>query len=253
MRVLVWEQKFNLLEKSMGKTQGAIENLGKLLQIPTPVRIESFDNSNIMGTSPVSAMVVFVNGKPSKRTIASTRSRPLSDQMTMPACEKSFADATAGLCGMAWRHQTRSLSMGVRARLISLNKSSKKSWSWTFLSQACKEWQAPDPWIALRWSPSSHRTLSDFTGIFPPATDPRWSPPFRYHLPPPATVQEFPSPLSWMASKVWGPKRKQLLMKHFQVTDQDQGSYCGWDRHGRYPTSSREQCKKNEWRIRFRG
>ena len=61
------EQKFNLLEKSMEKTQGAIENLGKLLQIPTPVRIESFDNSNIMGTSPVSAMVVFVNGKPSKK------------------------------------------------------------------------------------------------------------------------------------------------------------------------------------------
>ena len=61
------EQKFNLLEKSVEKTQGAIENLGRLLQIPTPVRIESFDNSNIMGTSPVSAMVAFVNGKPSKK------------------------------------------------------------------------------------------------------------------------------------------------------------------------------------------
>ncbi|HEV9335950.1 TPA: excinuclease ABC subunit UvrC [Streptococcus pneumoniae] len=61
------EQKFNLLEKSVEKTQGAIENLGRLLQIPTPVRIESFDNSNIIGTSPVSAMVVFVNGKSSKK------------------------------------------------------------------------------------------------------------------------------------------------------------------------------------------
>ncbi|HGQ3942679.1 TPA: excinuclease ABC subunit UvrC [Streptococcus pneumoniae] len=61
------EQKFNLLEKSVEKTQGAIENLGRLLQIPTPVRIESFDNSNIMGTSSVSAMVVFVNGRPSKK------------------------------------------------------------------------------------------------------------------------------------------------------------------------------------------
>ena len=61
------QQKFDLLEKSIEKTQGAIENLGKLLNIPTPVRIESFDNSNIMGTSPVSAMVVFVNGKPSKK------------------------------------------------------------------------------------------------------------------------------------------------------------------------------------------
>lgn len=61
------QQKFDLLEKSVEKTQGAIENLGQLLNIPTPVRIESFDNSNIMGTSPVSAMVVFINGKPSKK------------------------------------------------------------------------------------------------------------------------------------------------------------------------------------------
>ena len=61
------QQKFDLLEKSVEKTQGAIENLGKLMGIPTPVRIESFDNSNIMGTSPVSAMVVFENGKPNKK------------------------------------------------------------------------------------------------------------------------------------------------------------------------------------------
>lgn len=61
------QQKFDLLEKSVEKTQGAIENLGRLLNIPTPVRIESFDNSNIMGTNPVSAMVVFINGKPSKK------------------------------------------------------------------------------------------------------------------------------------------------------------------------------------------
>ena len=59
--------KFDLLEKDLIKTQGAVENLGKILNIPTPVRIESFDNSNIMGTSPVSAMVVFINGKPSKK------------------------------------------------------------------------------------------------------------------------------------------------------------------------------------------
>ncbi|GGE32586.1 excinuclease ABC subunit UvrC [Streptococcus himalayensis] len=61
------QQKFDLLEKSLEKTQGAIEQLGDILQIPTPIRIEAFDNSNIMGTSPVSAMVVFVNGKPSKK------------------------------------------------------------------------------------------------------------------------------------------------------------------------------------------
>ncbi|MDR0297445.1 MAG: excinuclease ABC subunit UvrC [Streptococcaceae bacterium] len=59
--------KFDLEEKSLIRTQGAVENLGEILGIPKPNRIESFDNSNIMGTSPVSAMVVFVNGKPSKK------------------------------------------------------------------------------------------------------------------------------------------------------------------------------------------
>lgn len=61
------EQKFDLLEKDLQKTQGAIDNLGQLLQIARPYRIEAFDNSNIMGTSPVSAMVVFENGKPLKK------------------------------------------------------------------------------------------------------------------------------------------------------------------------------------------
>ncbi|MGT2829139.1 excinuclease ABC subunit UvrC [Streptococcus hillyeri] len=61
------QQKFDLLEKDLVKTQGAIENLGSLLGIATPRRIEAFDNSNIMGTSPVSAMVVFENGKPNKK------------------------------------------------------------------------------------------------------------------------------------------------------------------------------------------
>ncbi|WP_242236992.1 excinuclease ABC subunit UvrC [Streptococcus acidominimus] len=61
------QQKFHLLEKNLEKTQGAIENIGNLLGIPTPIRIEAFDNSNIMGTSPVSAMVVFENGVPNKK------------------------------------------------------------------------------------------------------------------------------------------------------------------------------------------
>lgn len=61
------QQKFDLLEKDYQKSQGAIKNLGALLEIEPPRRIEAFDNSNIMGTSPVSAMVVFVDGKPSKK------------------------------------------------------------------------------------------------------------------------------------------------------------------------------------------
>ncbi|MGT2682084.1 excinuclease ABC subunit UvrC [Streptococcus porci] len=61
------EQKFSLVEKDLIKTKVAVENLGQLMGISSPVRIEAFDNSNIMGTSPVSAMVVFENGKPAKK------------------------------------------------------------------------------------------------------------------------------------------------------------------------------------------
>ncbi|AND79486.1 excinuclease ABC subunit UvrC [Streptococcus pantholopis] len=61
------QQKFDLLEKDLKKTHGAVENIGDLLNIPKPVRIEAFDNSNIQGTNPVAAMVVFVDGKPSKK------------------------------------------------------------------------------------------------------------------------------------------------------------------------------------------
>lgn len=61
------EQKFQLLDRATERTTGAIENLGQVLGIPTPVRIEAFDNSNIMGTSPVSAMVVFEQGIPNKK------------------------------------------------------------------------------------------------------------------------------------------------------------------------------------------
>ncbi|MGM9886958.1 MAG: helix-hairpin-helix domain-containing protein, partial [Lactococcus sp.] len=59
--------KFRVAERDIERSSGAVENLGRILGIPKPVRIESFDNSNIMGTSPVSAMVVFIDGKPSKK------------------------------------------------------------------------------------------------------------------------------------------------------------------------------------------
>lgn len=60
-------QKFDLLEKDVRQTHGAIEELGAHLGLPKLARIEAFDNSNIMGTSPVSAMVVFVDGKASRK------------------------------------------------------------------------------------------------------------------------------------------------------------------------------------------
>lgn len=41
-----------------------VEKLGNMLGIPAPVRIESFDISNIAGTDIVAGMTVFVDGKP---------------------------------------------------------------------------------------------------------------------------------------------------------------------------------------------
>ena len=43
-----------------------LEELGQLLSIPTPYHIELFDNSHLQGSSPVGAMVAFVNGEPQK-------------------------------------------------------------------------------------------------------------------------------------------------------------------------------------------
>lgn len=43
-----------------------LDELGKIINIPTPYHIELFDNSHIQGSSPVGAMVAFVNGEPAK-------------------------------------------------------------------------------------------------------------------------------------------------------------------------------------------
>ncbi len=59
--------KFALIERDEERTIRAIEKLGEVMGIYTPYRIEAFDNSNIQGTDPVSAMVVFINGKPDKK------------------------------------------------------------------------------------------------------------------------------------------------------------------------------------------
>ncbi|NMD70690.1 excinuclease ABC subunit UvrC [Bacillus sp. DNRA2] len=61
------KEKFALIERDEQRTIKAVENLGESLGIYTPHRIEAFDNSNIQGTDPVSALVVFIDGKPNKR------------------------------------------------------------------------------------------------------------------------------------------------------------------------------------------
>ena len=210
------EQKFNLLEKSMEKTQGAIENLGKLLQIPTPVRIESFDNSNIMGTSPVSAMVVFVNGKPSKndyrkykiKTVvgpddyASMRevirrrySRVMRDGLTPP--DLIVIDGGQGQVNIAKqviqdelgldipiaglqkndKHQTHELLFGDPLQVIELSRTSQEF----FLLQRIQD-------EVHRFAITFHRQLR--------------------------SKNSFSSQLDGIEGL--GPKRKQLLMKHFK-------------------------------------
>ena len=60
------ENHLHLFLNKYARTLGASEQLGEILGIPAPKRIEAFDNSNTMGTHPVSAMVVFTNGVPDK-------------------------------------------------------------------------------------------------------------------------------------------------------------------------------------------
>ncbi|HAR6336131.1 TPA: excinuclease ABC subunit UvrC [Staphylococcus pseudintermedius] len=61
------ENKFELIARDESRTLKAIEQLADAMGIKIPIRIEAFDNSNIQGVDPVSAMVSFVDGKPDKK------------------------------------------------------------------------------------------------------------------------------------------------------------------------------------------
>ncbi len=62
------KKKRNDLIKPQERTGKSLERLKNDLHMSElPVHIECFDNSNIMGTNPVAACVVFRNGKPSKK------------------------------------------------------------------------------------------------------------------------------------------------------------------------------------------
>lgn len=69
---LVALAQVNALEEAQRVTSreerlyGTLHRLGKMLNIETPLRIESFDISNISGTDTVASMVVFQDGKPRK-------------------------------------------------------------------------------------------------------------------------------------------------------------------------------------------
>lgn len=71
-------EKFSLLERQEERTIGACEQLGEAMNIATPLRIEAFDNSHIQGADAVSAMVTFLDGKPSKKDYRKYKTRNAS-------------------------------------------------------------------------------------------------------------------------------------------------------------------------------
>lgn len=75
---LALQERLRLMERDMDRTLGAVMQLGDILGIPTPARIEAFDNSNIQGTDPVAAMVVFTDGQPARSEYRKYKIRTVS-------------------------------------------------------------------------------------------------------------------------------------------------------------------------------
>ncbi|WP_119326832.1 excinuclease ABC subunit UvrC [Companilactobacillus musae] len=63
---LVLQEKFRLMELDNRQTYGAQKQIFEALDLPYGHVIESFDHSHIQGTNPVSAMVMFKDGRPEK-------------------------------------------------------------------------------------------------------------------------------------------------------------------------------------------
>lgn len=61
------DDKRLLYKNKVLKKIDTIEELGNLLNIPAPYYLEAFDNSNLYGEYPVSAMVVYKDGRPSPK------------------------------------------------------------------------------------------------------------------------------------------------------------------------------------------
>ena len=60
-------EKYELIKRDEERTEGANNELKEILKLDKLERIEIFDNSNLFGEFNVSGMVVFINGKPSKK------------------------------------------------------------------------------------------------------------------------------------------------------------------------------------------
>ena len=80
---LACKNAFEEAQRVTGKEErvnAVLSLLGKMLAISLPERIESYDISNISGTDIVASMVVFCNGKPSKRDYKRFKLEGLSNQ-----------------------------------------------------------------------------------------------------------------------------------------------------------------------------
>ena len=76
-------KKFYLIERDEERTIKAVDHLGKQLGIETPYRIEAFDNSNIHGTNPVSAMMLLSMGNRRRKSIENIKLKRFKGQMIM--------------------------------------------------------------------------------------------------------------------------------------------------------------------------
>ena len=80
---LACKNAYEEAERLTGKEErvsATLALLGKMLNIPTPNRMESFDISNISGTDIVASMVVFQEGKPKKSDYKRFKLEGLSNQ-----------------------------------------------------------------------------------------------------------------------------------------------------------------------------
>lgn len=87
------------------RLNATLVTLGKMLSIPTPSRMESFDISNISGTDIVASMVVFQDGRPRKSDYKRFRLEGLTDQDDYASMhqvvKRRFAHYKAGDKGFA--------------------------------------------------------------------------------------------------------------------------------------------------------
>lgn len=212
---LALQEKFKLIERDESRTTVAIEKLGEAIGIDIPYRIEAFDNSNIQGADPVSAMVVFTDGKPDKaeyrkykirtvkgpddygtmrEVIRRRYTRVLRENLPLPdliiidggkgqvnAASEVLEDELGLLipiCGLAKddRHRTSQLLAGDPLRVVELQRNSEEF----YLLQRIQE-------EVHRFAISFHRQVRKKNTLA-------------------SILEEIPGV---------GPKRRQQLMKHF--------------------------------------